>query len=187
MSNVKTLSAKEIKAQAKAAKALADKKAKALADKKANEAKKAQLAQAKAKAQESAVVIPKKGAPISSHANGADFSESRPGVLAFFVTQLLKAHGKGGLTKKGLLALACEEFPDRTPEKLKSTIAMQLPSGFYIEKGYALTITQGEQGRCFSLALADKQAGDTWRIAKRTNPNAIKPAKKIVEGGEGDE
>lgn len=134
-------------------------------------------AQGKGKGKQAPVVI-------ASHANGADFSESRPGVLAFFVESLLAAHGKGGLTKKELLALAVAKFDDRTPEKLKSTIAMQLPSGFYIEKGYPLTIVNSERGRAFSLSASDKSAGDAWRLAKRTNPDAPKPAKHVVEGSD---
>lgn len=115
-----------------------------------------------------------KSAPvILTHANGADFSPKRPGVIARIVSELL-AHP---VTKSGLLATLCDAFPEREPAHLKSTLAMQVPSGLYIEKGYIVTRKESEGGTLYSLSRAAQSAGDGWRVAKKTDPTLARPEK----------
>jgi len=120
---------------------------------------------------------PQRIANAGAHANTAAFSESRPGVLAVIVGELERAHPHG-IAKAGIVAALVKAFPDRDEAKMKSTVAMQVPSGLRIERGYALTRRLADGAKLFSLAPAEKQAGDTWRATKRNDP---KGAAKLMD------
>jgi hypothetical protein len=104
-----------------------------------------------------------------THANGAEFSTERPGVLASIVALLRKAH-PAGVSKGAIVAALVREYPDRDEGKMKSTVAMQVPSGLRIERGYALTRTLRDGAKLFSLAPAEESKGDEWRTTKRNDP-----------------
>jgi hypothetical protein len=135
-----------------------------------------------------------KGAP-ALHANGAEFSVERPGVLAIIVGALTSAHPRG-MTKGAIVDALCKAFPERDRAKMKNTVSMQVPSGIFIEKGYALHVTLRDGAKLFSLATADKSAGDAWRVTRRTDPKgaakllvALKARRDALrpQGDEGDE
>lgn len=84
-------------------------------------------------------------APIvkKEHANGAAFTNQRPGVLAHIENLLRAASAEAPISKAEILASLVVAFADREEAKMKTTVAMQVPSGFKIEKGYIITKVEG--------------------------------------------
>lgn len=78
-----------------------------------------------------------------THANGAALSNMRPGVLAHIERMLREATAQAPVDKKTILASLVVAFPDREESKMKTTVAMQVPSGFKIEKGYIIGTVAG--------------------------------------------
>lgn len=76
-----------------------------------------------------------KSVTLHMHANGAAFSDARPGCLAVLVARCIATTKDKPITKKELLAYMCEKFEDRDPVKMKSTVTGQLPSQLKGEKG----------------------------------------------------
>ncbi len=72
------------------------------------------------------------------HANGAALTETRPGVLAHMERMLRDATAETPVQKSDILASLVVAFPDRDEAKMKTTLSMQVPSGFKIEKGYII-------------------------------------------------
>lgn len=97
---------------------------------------------------------------LLTHANGADFSETRPGVISTIVTLLCA----GPISKPALLATLVKRFPARGEDKMKATLAMQVPSGLHIEKGYVVVTQETDKGKLYSLD-AKKLAG--WDSARK--------------------
>jgi len=76
---------------------------------------------------------------IHKHANGAEFSESRPGCLAVLVARCLQATKEKPISKSMLTAYMCEKFADRDPAGIKRTCAGQLPCQLRGEKGIIMS------------------------------------------------
>lgn len=91
----------------------------------------------------------------TAHANNAAFTNVRPGVLAFIENMLRRAESDNApVTKSAILAACVAQFQDREESKMKTTIAMQVPSGFKIEKGYI--IVSSSEGYRFDTALTNE-------------------------------
>lgn len=81
-----------------------------------------------------------------THANGAVFTDKRPGVLAVLVIRLSDASEAEPVTKKQILATLVRAFPDRESAKMWATIQMQVPSGLKTEKKLILTSKEVSEG-----------------------------------------
>jgi hypothetical protein len=90
-----------------------------------------------------------KGATIKgiTHANGAQFTQERPGVLAQMLAHLCSATESDPITKSELLDKLCEDFPERDRDMMKRTVAMQVPSGFMLEKGITVNVVATLAGK----------------------------------------
>lgn len=101
-----------------------------------------------------------------THHNGVTVSEKRPGVLAVMVRCLRAASEKHPVTKESVLDVLCNEFPDRDRNKMKATLAMQMPAGLRYEKKIVLASadveveTQSEVGGM--LVTGVKKAKGYW-------------------------
>lgn len=69
-----------------------------------------------------------------THVGGVAFTTARPGVIAVMIEHLSKATSEHPVTKETILDDLVVRFPDRTREKMKSTLMMQVPSGLRTEK-----------------------------------------------------
>jgi hypothetical protein len=71
--------------------------------------------------------VERKGAPKKAGEPG------KPGIIATIVKAIEKS-GKKGISKKELLEVLTEEFPDRNIDSMKATIAVQVPTRINKEK-----------------------------------------------------
>ena len=76
---------------------------------------------------------------LHKHANGAQFSEARPGCLAMLVSRCLQATREKPISKSMLTAFMQEKYADRDPAGIKRTCAGQLPCQLRGEKGIIMS------------------------------------------------
>lgn len=81
---------------------------------------------------------------VHEHANGAAFTDKRPGVIATIIELLKNATSKKPVTKDAMLKTLTKRFPDRGEDKMKATLSMQVPAGLRTEKG--LEVSKNENG-----------------------------------------
>lgn len=109
-------------------------------------------------------------APIKKveHANGAAFTAQRPGVLAHIENLLRAATAEAPISKADILASLVVTFADRDEQKMKTTLNMQVPSGFRIEKGAIISKVEG-RGFYFDTVKTEEyrktheKRGGAWR------------------------
>jgi hypothetical protein len=93
---------------------------------------------------------------IEAHANGAAFSDARPGVLASMLELLSKATREKPITKTQVLDALCAEYAERDRAKLKATVTGQLGGQWRSEKGIIVErayTAGGERGYYVDFAV----------------------------------
>lgn len=110
---------------------------------------------------------------ITTHANGAAFSDKRPGVIATIVEMLSQASEKAPVEKSVILAKLVERFPDRPEANMKSTLMMQVPSGLKIEK--RIIVRSNEHGYWI-----DKKASEQLQAEYKAAKEAAKEAARVA-------
>jgi hypothetical protein len=105
-----------------------------------------------------------------THANGAGFSQTRPGCLAFMQEVLERAGAsKSPISKSELLAACVARFPEREEAKMKTTIAMQVPSGFMLEKGIIVHVVAGDDGKRYYINAKETRVAKDERKGYNAN------------------
>lgn len=101
---------------------------------------------------------------VKAHANGAHFSQSRPGVLGCMLDVLL-ASGEKGASKADIMAELQARFADRDVAQMTRTLNMQVPAGFFIEKGIVIESTRDTSG--ITRYTINKEASEAYVGASR--------------------
>jgi len=91
---------------------------------------------------------------IAHHANTAQFSVKRPGVIATIIDVLRAASEQRPVTKEQVLDKLCKRFTERPREHMKATVSMQVKSGLRIEK--QLEVSENEKGFWLTQEAIDK-------------------------------
>jgi hypothetical protein len=68
----------------------------------------------------------KEAPAVTSHGNGAAFSEQRPGIIAYILSRLYKATEKEPVTKAMMYEEVVKEFKDRSASSLHVTVNAQM-------------------------------------------------------------
>jgi hypothetical protein len=123
---------------------------------------------------EAEFVPDEEGSRFTTHYNGTEFTEERPGVCAYILEMLYEASRAVPVTKKEMVRRILKKFPGRDEGKTKNLVGM-VPTMFRIEKGLHCSSRPTEAGKGYWL-----EPTETAEVGK-ARVKAIKEAKKKDE------